>query len=263
MNLDRPKSYDAGHSESEHIRWLYERAESWKRILTPDGSLMLNLGDVWLPGQPTMSLYQERLLLELVDKLGYHPIQKLIWENPAKIPAPAEWVTAKRIRVTPSTENIWWLSPTPQPKANNRNVLVPYSSHMRRTLQKGTNSGTRPSGHVVGDHAFSTDNGGAILHCLLTAPNTASRIPYLDSYRAAGIDPHPARFPEAIPNFAILLTTEPHDVVFDPFAGSLTTAAVAERLDRRFIVCDRSRHYLGGGILALSPPQSARAATPN
>lgn len=51
--LTRPKSYAAGRSESEHIRWLYERADSRKRILTPDGSLMLNLGLVFpeLPGK--------------------------------------------------------------------------------------------------------------------------------------------------------------------------------------------------------------------
>ena len=41
----------------------------------------LNLGDVWIPGQPTMSLYQERLLLQLVDRLGYHLIQRLVWER--------------------------------------------------------------------------------------------------------------------------------------------------------------------------------------
>jgi hypothetical protein len=105
---------------------------------------MLNLGDVWLPNSPTVSLYQERLLLQLVDPLGYHLIQKLYWENPSKMPGPAEYVTIRRIRVTPSIENVWWLSPTPNPKANNRNVLVDYSSSMRNALTRGTNAGMRP-----------------------------------------------------------------------------------------------------------------------
>lgn len=250
--LTRPKEYDIGRSESEHVRWLAERAESWKRILTEDGSVILNLGDVWVPNSPTMSLYQERLLLELVDRLGYHLIQRLVWENPAKMPAPAEWVTVRRIRLNPSTENLWWLSTTPYPKANNRNVLVPYSKHMRKTLAKGTNAGARPSGHVVGNHAFQTDNEGAIPHNLIVAANTASNTVYLEGCRAAGISPHPARYPEALPEFAIKLTTEPGDTVFDPFAGSLTTVATAKRLGRRFIACDRSRHYLDGGILQFA-----------
>ncbi len=127
-----------------------------------------------------------------------------------------------------------------------------YSSSMRRTLAKGTNPGTRPSGHAVAQQAFKNDNGGAIPRSLLTAANTASNTPYLRQCREACIDPHPARFPEALPEFAIRLTTDPGDVVLDPFAGSCTTAAVAQRLGRRFIVSDRSRHYLDGGILQLS-----------
>ena len=247
--LTRPKEYDEGRSESEHVRWLAERAESWKRILTEDGSVMLNLGDVWLPNSPTISLYQERLLLELVDRLGYHLVQKLYWNSPTKMPGPAEYVTIRRIRVTPSVENVWWLSPSPNPKADNRNVLVDYSSSMRKTLARGTNAGRRPSGHSVRGNAFSRDNGGAIPHSLLVAANTASNTSYLRRCRDAGIQPHPARFPEALPEFAIRLTTDPSDVVLDPFAGSCTTAEVAQRLGRHFIVADRSRSYLDGGVL--------------
>lgn len=251
--LTRPKQYDARRSESEHVKWLVERAESWKRILAPDGSVFLNLGDVWLPGSPTQSLYQERvLLLQLIDKLGYRLIQKLVWENPAKMPAPAEWVTIRRIRLTPSTENIWWLAPSEYPKANNRSVPVPYSDAMRKTLAKGTNAGRRPSGHDVSVNTFSADNDGAIHHNLIVASNTASRGKYLDSCRNAGIQPHPARFPRAIPEFAIKLTTEEGDVVYDPFGGSLETADVAMQLNRKFITCDRSRHYLDAGILRFT-----------
>jgi site-specific DNA-methyltransferase (cytosine-N4-specific) len=135
------------------------------------------------------------------------------------MPGPAEYVTIRRIRVTPSIENIWWLSPTPNPKADNRNVLVDYSSSMRKTLTRGTNAGTRPSGHAVGHDAFRSDNGGAIPHSLIVAANTASNTSYLRRCREAGIHPHPARFPEALPEFAIRLTTDRDDVVLDPLEG--------------------------------------------
>ena len=214
--------------------------------------MFLNLGDVWIPNSPTMSVYQERLILELIDKLGYNLIQRLTWESPSKMPAPAEWVTVRRIRVNPSTENFWWLSPSRNPKADNRNVLVPYSDHMKKTLEKGTNAGLRPSGHFVSEHAFAQDNGGAIPHALITASNTASNTRYLEACRKAGIKPHPARFPPALPEFAIKLTTERDDVILDPFGGSLETAETAMRLGRKFITCDRSRHYLDGGLLRFA-----------
>lgn len=101
--------------------------------------------DVWLPGAPEQSLWQERVILNMVDRLGYHLCEKLFWYSPSKMPSPAEWVTVRRVRVTPAVETIWWLSKTPNPHANNRNVLTKYSESMKRALEKGTNVGVRPS----------------------------------------------------------------------------------------------------------------------
>jgi modification methylase len=43
---------------------------------------------------------------------------------------------------------------------------------------------------------------------------------------------HPAPFPEQLVENCLLLTTQPGDAVYDPFSGSGTTLAVAERLGR-------------------------------
>jgi site-specific DNA-methyltransferase (cytosine-N4-specific) len=247
--LLRKKAY-GNLDEKAHLDWLVERARAWKEMLADDGSLFLNTGDCWMPGTPTASLYQERLLLALVDDLGYHLAQRLYWENPAKLPAPAEWVNIRRIRVTPSVEQILWLSKTPWPKADNRAVLRPYSSSMHATLAAGgTNPGLRPSGHAPTAGAFARDNGGSIPHSLLSIPNTASNDPYTRACRASGQKPHPARFPLALAEFAIKLTTHKGDLVYDPFAGSLTVAQAAEGLGRRWIASEQSRTYLEGGRL--------------
>jgi hypothetical protein len=42
--------------------------------------------------------------------LGYSLAEKFYWENPSKMPSPAEWVCVRRIRVTPSIEHIYWLT---------------------------------------------------------------------------------------------------------------------------------------------------------
>jgi site-specific DNA-methyltransferase (adenine-specific) len=54
---------------------------------------------------------------------------------------------------------------------------------------------------------------------------------------------HPARFPPALPEFFIKLCTKPGDVVFDPFAGTATTAVVAEGLERRWIMAELDEDY--------------------
>lgn len=46
---------------------------------------------------------------------------------------------------------------------------------------------------------------------------------------------HPAPFPEQLAENCILLTTQPGDTVYDPFAGSGTTMVVAERQGRNSV----------------------------
>src|SRR5574341_1112872 len=45
----------------------------------------------------------------------------------AALPAPAEWVGVRRIRVKDAVNCIWWLSKSEWPKADNRQVLQEYS----------------------------------------------------------------------------------------------------------------------------------------
>lgn len=54
---------------------------------------------------------------------------------------------------------------------------------------------------------------------------------------------HPARFPIQLPTFFIKLMTKPGDLVFDPFAGTCTTAVAAEELGRRWLVTELDADY--------------------
>ena len=51
----------------------------------------------------------------------------------------------------------------------------------------------------------------------------------------------PSQKPERLVERIVRAVTQPGDRVVDWFSGSGTTAAVAQRLDRRFVVCDRER----------------------
>lgn len=56
---------------------------------------------------------------------------------------------------------------------------------------------------------------------------------------------HPARFPVDLPEFFIKLMTQEGDAVFDPFAGTCTTAVAAERLDRQWLVTELDPDWAG------------------
>ncbi len=55
---------------------------------------------------------------------------------------------------------------------------------------------------------------------------------------------HATQKPEALMHRVIAATTNPGDLVLDPFCGSGTTAAVAKRLGRNFITVDREERYV-------------------
>jgi modification methylase len=57
--------------------------------------------------------------------------------------------------------------------------------------------------------------------------------------REDGHKAHPTQKPEALLYRVMLATTEPGDVVLDPFFGTGTTGAVAKRLGRQWIGCER------------------------
>jgi DNA modification methylase len=55
---------------------------------------------------------------------------------------------------------------------------------------------------------------------------------------------HTTQKPEALLHRIIVATSNPGDVVLDPFCGTGTTAAVAKRLGRRFITADLDERYV-------------------
>ena len=61
---------------------------------------------------------------------------------------------------------------------------------------------------------------------------------------SSGRGGHGAQFPLALPGRCIALTSQPGDLVLDPFMGSGTTAIAAERLDRKWVGFDISPKYL-------------------
>jgi site-specific DNA-methyltransferase (cytosine-N4-specific) len=170
--LNRKKRYGNETGES-YIQWLCRFGPLFKKMLTPDGSIVIEMGNSWEPGLPVMSTLALRALLKFQSDNDLHLCQEFIWENPAKLPSPAQWVNVERIRVKDSFTKLWWLSPNEKPKASNQRVLKEYSQSMKDLLKKGSyNAGKRPSEHDIGETSFLKNNGGAIPSNVLTYANT-------------------------------------------------------------------------------------------
>jgi site-specific DNA-methyltransferase (cytosine-N4-specific) len=240
-------------SKSDYVAWFIPFAKEILRVLREDGSFVLNIGGSYNRGLPTRSIYHFKLLIALVEEVGFHLAQECFWYNPAKMPMPAEWVTVRRIRVKDSVEYVWWFSKSPYPKANNRKVLKEYSADMIRLNKRGVRATVRPSGHNIKSSFDRLDAGGAIPANvveeevpldMLKFGNNAANDPYTMKCKEAGIKIHPARFPAALPEFFVKMLTDECDIVLDPFAGSNTLGMVAEGSHRRWIAMEECMEYL-------------------
>jgi site-specific DNA-methyltransferase (cytosine-N4-specific) len=239
------KSY-GNPRQSEYVDWFMAFAQEFRRVLKPNGSLVLEIGGAWNRGEPTRSVYHFELLVRLVNEGGFHLAEEFFWFNRARMPSPAEWVNVQRIRVKDAVTPIWWLSPSPWPSASNRRVLKSYSADMLKLLKNGYNGGRRPSGHVA--RKFATNNGGAIPPNLIEVAHTGSNDGYQQYCRRREIAPHPARFPRQVPDFFVRFLTRKGGLILDPFSGSNMTGYVAERLGRRWLAFEQKREYVRGSV---------------
>ncbi len=272
--LNQKKKY-GNLSGNEYKEWFIGLAEIYSDLLTDNGSIVIELGNSWVPDKPVQSLLPLESLLGFVNnpKAGLRLCQQFVCYNPARLPSPAQWVTVNRIRTTDSYTNVWWMSKTDYPKADNSKVLRPYSNSMKSLLKRQSyNYEKRPSQHNISKTSFLADHGGSIMPNVLEfqpiektnevrIPENIFRISnsrstdfFLQKCKEKGYNPHPARMQLELASFFIEFLTEPGDLVLDPFAGSNTTGFCAERAKRKWISIEIDKEYGKQSILRFEDP---------
>lgn len=279
--LNTKKSYGNLQGE-EYISWFAGFAPLLRDLVSEDGSIVVEIGNAWLPGEPVMSTHVLEAFLRFLKEGDLHLCQEFIWYNPARLPSPIEWVNKERVRVKDAFTRLWWMSPTTRPKADNRKVLREYSPSMRRLIETGKyNAGARPSEHHIGAVSFRADNSGAIppnvggvdalpsldgvitpkdfvqylegATNLLKVANTLSSDGYRKFCLERGASVHPARMPSALVEFFVKFLTDEGDTILDPFSGSNTTGAVAQALARRWLSIEADWSYAAHSIGRFDP----------
>jgi len=244
--LKRAKKY-GNKTGTEYLDWLCNIGNMLKPLLTDNGSIVIEIGNSWNAKEPTYSTLPLETLIEFKRRCGLYLCQEFIYYNPARLPGPIEWVNKRRIRVKDAFTQIWWLSNSQYPYADNRNVKETYSKQMKKLISSGKyNAGTRPSEHTISEKAFANDNGGAIPSNVIIAANTTSNDIYLKECKKNGLDIHPARMAPAIPEFFVKFLTHENDIVLDCFAGSNTTGSIAEKLNRHWISIELDNTFYEG-----------------
>ncbi len=259
--LNKKKAY-GNLTGDKYLEWLGNFGPIFSELLSPDGSLVIELGNAWVPGEPVMSLLPLEALMELKRRGNFHLCQEFIWNNTTRLPSPVQWVNIERVRVKDAFTRLWWLSNTTRPKANNRNVLRPYSEAMNKLIKNNKyNAGKRPSEYHIGEKSFLKNNEGAIPSNVISISNTISNDPYLNYCKQNNIKHHPARMPSDLAKFFINFLTDANDIVLDPFAGSNVTGSAAETLGRRWKSIEKEQIYAGASKSRFQNAWNIRSTT--
>lgn len=233
---DQAKDYGATGTKikpDKFDNWFIPRAKEMFRILKPTGSFVLNINDK-LDGK-YQSIFVFKLVVMLVEQVGFHLVRDYIWYNPATPPNVFSRGTMGRTKK--SHEYCLWFSKSEEWTFNMDAIRKPYSDKMLELFQAapkgGRTANSRPSRHSFDLSHTWKDNGGADPGSVVSISNTSSNDTFHRLCKQFGIG-HPARFPEALVEFFVKAGTNEGDIVLDPFGGSGTTAIVAHRLGRSF-----------------------------
>lgn len=271
--LNSKKSY--GNLEGETYKnWFIGLAKIFADLLAENASIVIEMGNAWVPGRPVQSLLHLESLIGFVNNpnTNLRLCQQFVCYNPSRLPSPAQWVTVERIRTTDSYTQVWWMAKTDFPKADNRKVLRPYSKDMKDLLNKKSyNAGRRPSEHHINANSFLTGHNGSIMPNLLeiepmdekrsvrlpnafSISNSQSNDFFMRRCRQRRVIPHPPRMPAGLASFFIEFLTDPGDLVLDPFAGSNTTGFVAELLGRSWVSIEIMGKYALQSLIRFEDP---------
>lgn len=249
--LNEPRVY-GNVQESEYVDWLCYMIEPIVKNLVEGGSVILNISnDISIKDSPHKSLYKERLILALHDRLGLYKMDEIPWVNTSKIPS-NPWATQKKVQMLPAWEPILWLCNNPsKTKADTTRILQPYSkSHLSYVAQGGSKKDYKNGDgtYHVRKGAFSQLNDGALpKNVFQRGHRSSSTNSYHQICKALNLPKHPAMFPIELPRHFIQFLTEIGDMVVEPFGGSYTTPLAAEELGRRWMASDIMWEYIRGG----------------
>ena len=264
FSIIKKKEYGNEYGQA-YIDWLVQFAKPLSNLLTDDGSIAIEIGNSWEKGAPIFSTIPIEALLAFKKEANLHLCQEFICNNPSRLPSPAQWVTITRERVKDSYTRIWWLSKSPYPKADNKNILREYSNSMLSKLKnKNINLGKRPSGHSITE-SFYKENRGSIspnflefndsrflfdkMQNALSISNASNQSEYNEFCLSNNLSRHPARMQLQLVEYFVRFLTDENDIVFDPFAGSNTTGMISNQLKRRWVSSEMNLDYIKGSLI--------------
>lgn len=248
--LAQPRAY-GNPSTAEYVDWICALLEPIVKHLVPGGTIALNVSnDIFEPGSPARSIYRERMVVALCDRLGLHKMEVAVWES-NKPPGPIQWASKTRQQLNVAYEPIYMFSNVPKlSRANNLRVLEEHTERHLKLIRKGGEMRTTESGdgaNRVREGSYGRETAGRIPRNVLKFPlRCTDKEAARRAAKAQGLPMHGAAMPLKLAKFLVEFLTEPEELVVDPCAGWCTTTKAAEVLGRRWLATELMGEYVLG-----------------
>ena len=222
-------------SPSGYVERLSELFEELRRVVKPQGSLWMIIGDKYVKGE--LMGMPWRVALALKDS-GWHLRSDCIWHKPNAMPS------STRTRPTTDHEYIFFFSNGKNYYYDADAIREPHVTFSEKSKMKGgrkhfgKRGGTPEKGKNSGDSNLHDGRWDQAFHPKGRNKRTVWSIP-LSKFREA----HFAVYPPKLVGTCISASCPEDGVVMDPFSGAGTTALVAKELGRKFLCIDCNEEY--------------------
>ena len=224
---DRRKNTYGGIAPEHDVEWFLPRSAEFFRVLSDDGSFVLNIKEKAENGE--RHTYVLELILAL-RRQGWLWTEEYIWHK--RNCYPGKWPN----RFRDAWERCLHFTKQRKFKMNQEAVMVPMGDWADARLKRlGKNDVVRFDSQVGSGFGKNIANW---LNRPMAYPTNV-----LHLATECGNKNHSAAFPQALPEWFIKLFSDPGDTVLDPFVGSGTTLQAAIELGRNGIGIDVSRAY--------------------
>ena len=216
---EQRKTTYGGIPTGEYVDWFMERSEEFYRVISPTGSMVINIKEHSRKGEKDP--YVIRLILALRDQ-GWRWVEEYIWHKPNAFPG--KWPD----RFRNAWERCLHFTKGYPFKMNQEAVAVPTkATSIERYNRQSDNDELRE--HSKTGSGFSKVRAG-FMNRKMSLPTNVVTFPPVHWNKG-----HSAPYPPELPEWFITLFTDPGDLVLDPFAGSGTTVLAAYQMGRHAV----------------------------
>lgn len=224
---------------AEWADWMADYTRELLRVVSPAGSLLLNLGVILRDGEENPAVED---VVRQAREQGWRRLQTIVWTKPnGQVPSAPGYLTV-------SHEYVFWLSPTTRPwrayeqPAGSRESREIRTPHSRQSVQRMAALYTGAGSHRKQGRTHRLHPDGARPTTVIEASVGGTPNP----------DGHSARMPVALADHLVRLASPVGGLVLDPFSGNGTTGVAALRNARRYVGVELLEDYAAGQARRVS-----------